>query len=576
MTSPFRLLWSRLRSLVSKDRLDREFDDELATHLELLIDDARRRGLSESDARREALLKLGRPASLREQHRDARGFPLVDALVQDCRYAVRMLWKSPAFTVVVTLTLALGIGANTALFSLVDNLLLRSLPIREPDRLVQLQIDQIRDPGGRRKPWWEFRRPAFDAVRAQNQVFDAVVGFGRFEDRPTIAVDGAEEPFREVEQVSENFFTGLGVSPVIGRSPDASDGNVAVISTRWWRARFGGREDVIGRALTINGKKLHDRRRRPAAVPRIRDRPFLGCLDLAHLQRAETDCPPAAGCHARAGTGGGASNPPSVPCSSGIERFSLSQCRPRRWLWARDSPSCAVSTKALCSALMGLVTLVLLTTCTNVGNLIMLRNAARQRELTVRAALGAGRSRLLLQSLVETTLLAAAGCIAGLFLARSGVSIILSMLPLPVVPGGLEFHTDARVVGFATGVSALSALFFGLGPAWRGTDVDLTGALRSSQGVSAPIRTRLLGRVLVACQVGLSVLLLVGAGLFVQTLRNLSRLDMGFRPERLLQVSIDATRDPHRSAGRYQRRVTRWPWPPRYSVAYGHFQPRNW
>ena len=186
-------------------------------------------------------------------------------------------------------------------------------------------------------------------------------------------------------------------------------------------------------------------------------------------------------------------------------------------------------------ALMALVTLVLLTTCTNVGNLLMLRNAARRRELTVRAALGAGRSRLLVQSLVESTLLAAAGCIAGLFLARWGVSIILSMLPLPA-PGGLAFAADARVVGFAMGVSVLSVLLFGLGPAWRATDVDLTGALRSSQGVTAPKRTRRLGRVLVACQVGLSVLLLVGAGLFVQTLRNLSHLDMGFSADRLLQV----------------------------------------
>jgi putative ABC transport system permease protein len=177
-------------------------------------------------------------------------------------------------------------------------------------------------------------------------------------------------------------------------------------------------------------------------------------------------------------------------------------------------------------ALMALVAVVLLTTCTKVGHLLMVRNAARRRELVVRAALGAGRSRLIVQSLVESTLLAVAGCIAGLFFARWGVSIMLSMLPLPAPPGGLAFDADARVVGFAAGVSVLSVLLFGLGPAWRATDVDLTGALRSSQGVTAPKRTRRLGRVLVACQVGLSVLLLVGAGLFVQTVRNLSRLDM--------------------------------------------------
>jgi putative ABC transport system permease protein len=190
MTSRLRTIWSRVRSFVKKGQLDREFDDELATHLELLTDDARKRGLSDADAQRDALLKLGPPTSLREQHRDARGLPLVDALVQDSKYAIRTLWKSPAFTTVVTLTLALGIGANTALFSLVDNLLLRSLPVRDPDRLVQLQIDQIRDPDGRRKPWMYFDRPVFDAARGRNQAFSDVVGFGRFDDRPTITVDG--------------------------------------------------------------------------------------------------------------------------------------------------------------------------------------------------------------------------------------------------------------------------------------------------------------------------------------------------------------------------------------------------
>jgi len=540
MTSPFRLLWSRLRSLVSKDRLDRDFDDELATHLELLTDDARRRGLSEPDARREALLKLGRPASLREQHRDARGFPLLNALVQDSRYAVRVLWKSPAFTVVVTLTLALGIGANTALFSLVDNLLLRSLPVRDPDRLVQLQVFSAhRIPGLFPKPWASsFDRTVFDSVRAQKQVFADLVGFMRLEDRPTITVDGAVEPEREVEQVSANFFTGLGVSPILGRSPVASDDNVAVISARWWRDRFGRREDVIGRALTIAGNsysiigvappRFHgfevDRSADIWISPASED-----LMMVARLMPGVTPVQAQAAVH-------------PLLRQVVLERDPRSQSEPM------ETEALAVGQglsalrdqyKTALLALMALVAVVLLTTCTNVGNLLMLRNAARRRELTVRAALGAGRSRLIVQSLVESTLLAATGCIAGLLLAQWGVSIVLSMLPLPEPPGGLAFDADTRVVGFAAGVSVLSVLLFGFGPAWRATDVDLTGALRSSQGVTAPKRTRRLGRVLVACQIGLSVLLLVGAGLFVQTVRNLSRLDMGFSVDTLLQVKID-------------------------------------
>ncbi len=142
MTHWLRTIWSRLLAMVRKDRLDREFDEELTTHLELLIDEGRRRGISHTDARRQALRKLGGLASIREVHREQRGMPVLDVLAQDLRYAVRMLWKSPAFSAVVTLSLALGIGANTALFSLVDDLLLRSLPVREPDRLLQVQVRQ--------------------------------------------------------------------------------------------------------------------------------------------------------------------------------------------------------------------------------------------------------------------------------------------------------------------------------------------------------------------------------------------------------------------------------------------------
>ena len=252
MTSWFRLTWSRLRSLITKNQLEREFDEELTTHLELLTDEFRRRGLSAADARREALLKLGRPDRLREVHREQRGLPLFDILAQDVRYAVRMLLKSPAFTFVVTVSLALGIGANTALFSLVDGLLLRSLPVRAPDRLVQIQVVPVM-PGGFRKPFPVFEPSVFDAVRAHSQVVSEVVGFWRL-DRPTIAVDGAAEPAREVDQISTNFFRDLGVTPVIGRAPAPSDDAVAVISDRWWRARFGGSPGVLGRTLSVDGQ----------------------------------------------------------------------------------------------------------------------------------------------------------------------------------------------------------------------------------------------------------------------------------------------------------------------------------
>jgi predicted permease len=190
-------------------------------------------------------------------------------------------------------------------------------------------------------------------------------------------------------------------------------------------------------------------------------------------------------------------------------------------------------------ALTVLVTVLLLLTCANVGSLLMVRNTARRRELMVRVALGARRSRLVIQYLVESLVLAVLGGVLAMAFARWGVSFLLTMLPLSVPPPSLVFAVDARVVGFAACVSLISGFLFGLVPAWRATQIDLTGALRHNQE-STPTRTaRRLGRVLVACQVGLSMLLLVGAGLFLQTLRNLSHVDVGFDPNNLLQVSID-------------------------------------
>ena len=470
-------------------------------------------------------------------HREQRGLPVLDILAQDVRYAVRMLWKSPAFTIVVTLSLALGIGANTALFSLVDSLLLRSLPVRTPDRIVQIQVVPVL-PGGFRKPFPVFEPSVFDAVRAQDQVVSEVVGFLRL-DRPTIAVDGAAEPAREVDRISTNFFRDLGVTPVIGRAPDPSDDAVAVISDRWWRARFDRNAGVLGPYGEHRRSDVLDHRRRPAAVPRFHGREFRGRLDLVSRgdQGHDDDCAPRARRDGRSSAGGAARAHSSVPA----EPICLQAWQSETELVPAGQGLSQLRSqyRGALLALMVLVTLVLLTTCTNVGNLLMVRNAARNRELTVRAALGAGRSRLVLQYLVESTLLAAIGCALGLVLARWGVSIVLSMLPLPAIPESLMFHADARVLGFAAGVSLLSALLFGLAPAWRATEVDATACLRSSQGSTAPRNVRRLGRVLVACQVGLSVVLLVGAGLFVQTLRNLSRQDVGFNPDRLLQVSID-------------------------------------
>src|SRR5262245_33839330 len=221
MTAWLLAAWSRLRATFRADRLDRDLNEELAAHLEMLTDELRANGLSEHDARREAARKLGHLDLIREDHRHERGLPVLDLLMQSLRHALRRLVRTPAFSAIVIVTLSVGIGANTALFSLVDNLLLRSLPVRDPDQLVQLEV--YLGYTQRSKPHADrFDRATFAAVRAQKRMVEDVVGFDHT-DRVTITIDGNVEPERAVDWASPDFFRGLGVQPVIGRTADTLD-----------------------------------------------------------------------------------------------------------------------------------------------------------------------------------------------------------------------------------------------------------------------------------------------------------------------------------------------------------------
>jgi predicted permease len=525
--------WSRLRATFTADRLDRDLDEELAAHLEMLTDELRADGLSEQDARREAARKIGHLDLIREDHRQARGLPTLDLLAQSLRHALRRLARTPVFTAVVLLTLSVGIGANTALFSLVDNLLLRSLPVRAPEQLVQLEV--YLGYSQRSKPHADrFDRATFAAVRAQKRIVEDVVGFDHT-DRVTITIDGESEPERAVDWASPDFFRGLGVQTVIGRSADTLDSNVAVISARWWRSRFGSNADVLGRALAIDGTPytiigVAPPRFHGFDIDRSTDIWIRGAprnlMMVARLRPGVSAQQARVALHPllTSGLDVRAEDEPLVTETRAVGQ-GVSELRTQYGgaLWA----------------LMALVTLVLFTTCANVGNLVMLRNTARRRELALRSALGAGRSRLLLHSFVETTLLAVAGCVGGLLLARWGVAIVVAMLPL-ASPGSLAFQADQRVLVFASAICALSALLFGVGPALRVSNIDVASTLQTGFGSTAPKRARYFGRVLVSAQVAFSVLLLAGAGLFVQTLRNLSRLQMGYNTERLVELGLDS------------------------------------
>jgi len=458
--------------------------------------------------------------------------------MRDVRYALRMLWKTPAFTVVVTLSLALGIGANTALFSLVDSLLLRSLTVSNPAQLVF--VTQTFSGMGIRKSAETLPKPTFDYVREHNPIFSEIVGFARLI-RPAVSLEGVADSSRQVEHISTNFFRDLGVTPMIGRAPEAADGAVAVVSYGLWRTRYGGDPRVLGRALTVEGQQYMIV---GVAPPRFFGLSFDTPADIWIPAPAEAPLQMIARLKPEV-------SPQQGEAAMQVLFRQLARVQPNTATWddERMRAELLPAGKGLSQvrtqyrgpllALAVLVTLVLLITCTNVANLLTLRNSARGRELSVRAALGAGRRSLLATSLIESAMLAAMGGALGLAFAKWGVSIILSMLPVAMVPETLAFTVDARVLAFAGGVSLVSALFFGLLPAWRATRGDLTAGLRATQSTPTK-RMRRLGRVLVACQVGLSILLLVGAGLFVRTLTNLARIDVGFNPDGLIQVLLDS------------------------------------
>jgi predicted permease len=537
MSAWLRTLWSRCRAMLTSSRLDRDFDDELTTHLELLVDEERRRGLAPADARREALRRLGRLDLLRETHRAQRGLPFLDWLAQDVRYGLRMLWKSRGFTAVAVVSLALGIGGNTALFSLVDNLLIRTLPVRDPGSLVQLQVRATTL--GMGKTGGSFPTIVFDRLRERNDLFDHIAGYSPL-DRPAVVLDGYVDTSRHGERVSANFLRDLGVAPVLGRMPVPAEVDVAVISHRLWRSRFGERTNVLGSALTVDGRAYTIV---GVAPPRFVGLSIDTSADLWIVTAPGDPQQPVA--RLKPGV-----TPAQAQVAVAMVFDQIVRDHPRTIPWGpRMEVVLAPAGKGLSRlrteyqrpllALGALVTLVLLITCTNVANLLMVRNCARARERTVRVAVGASRGRLALQYLVESVLLVGLGAVLGLLFARWGVSVLHSMLPVPAIPEILVFQLDGRLLGFVLVMSLLSVLLFGLAAAWRAAHVDLTVALRSGTTSSHARSPRSLGRWLVGCQVALSVLLLAGAGLFVKTLRNLGQVDVGFNADRLVQVKLD-------------------------------------
>lgn len=587
MITWLRPLLHRLRSLFRRAQHDRDLDAELRSHLEAAVERNLAQGMSPEQARRQALLDFGGLEQTRQIYRERRGLPFLDTLLQDLRFAFRMLRKSPGFTSVAVLTLSLGIGANTAIFSLIDAVLLRSLPVDNPQRLVVFQWAAHRSPNlkghynympcpsanssGEHGCWFSY--PMLQQFQSLQEEFSGVtalcgnVGPNLRGNGPAIFVAG--------EMVTGNFFETLGIGAALGRTFGPSDDKpgappVAVLSYGYWQRAFGADPAAVGKTIWLNNVPVTIVGVAAKGFPDLdpaRTRPIW--LPLSVSQQIGMDL-----------YGSVSGDHPSLRAGDDVwwtyvvarlkEGISLGQAqaaadalfhndvlnKSKEFFKADDAPRLLLmrAPQAISSLreqfstpltiLMTAVGLVLLVACANVAGLMLARSATRQRELAVRLALGAGRARITRQLLTESLLLSLAGGASGVLLAYWSVrSLVTFMSRGGLWPSHLAVQLDLRALLFTVAASVLTGILFGLAPAFRGMRLDLTPALKETPAaLAAGASTRQwlnLGSGLVVAQVALAILALSGAGLLVRTLENLKSINPGFDIRNILLFRMD-------------------------------------
>jgi predicted permease len=569
MLARLRSLW---RNLVHRRRRDREIDEELTTLHALLVEEKLRDGLTLEAARRAAALEVGRPHIVGEYIRDVRAGAFVESLFQDVRYGMRMLRRSPLFAATAVLSLAAGIGANTTIFTLVNALMLRELRVEKPRELVELgRITQYGRGGS-------FSYPIYRTLRDENAAFAGVLAMAR---GTMSAVSDAERP-PAGRLVSGNFFDVLGVAPQAGRlltpaddRPDSADA-VAVISDGLWRRQFGASAAAIGSALRVDKTTFTIVGVLPASfddplVGRgadffmpiaserwLRRRTWLDKPDLNWLAIVGRLRPGVSMAQAAANLDPIFLRFMDAFAAAQPDRDAQQQLRAHRLFLQPASTGLSDLRRDFSKPvllLMGAVSLVLLIACANVVNLLLARAVTRRREVALRLAIGAGRVRLVRQFLTETLLLGLAGGAAGLAIAAFGAPVLLALVSQGATPVALDVSPDARLVGFTFGIAILSSLLAGVLPALRTARVDITAALEGGHRAVTSRWSRLWGRTLIAAQIALSLVLLIGASLLLSTLRNIRAFDPGFDRDHVLLVGLDPARagfDAARAARYYQ------------------------
>ncbi len=557
-------LWRRLLFYARRDRFDRELEEEMRFHLEMKAQENAEAGMKPEEARYAAQRQFGNQTLLQEVSRDMWGARSIETLFQDLRFGMRMLLKNPGFTAVIVITLALGIGANTAIFSLINTALLKTLPVKDPQQLVFFMV------AGPRGMGTGFSYPLLRQFNQNNHSFTGITAAsapGRM--RMAEPGTGGQVELVQAGRVSGNFFSGLGVRAVAGRTLSEDDDSptggrpVAVISYNYWKRRFGLDPGVIGRKITLDDFAF--------TIVGVAPPGFFGIevgsnTDLWWPIRMTPQVIPGAqslndGGHRwlylMARLKPGMNLEQAQAEMNTVFRQQLNEIAPERlasltttqrdnyfaqniklvaggagFSWLRER------VKQPLLILLIVVGLVLLIACANVANLLLARAATRRKEIAVRQALGAGRFRLIRQLFTESLLLAASGGALGLLLAQWSARLLLAYLPQEQTTT-FDLTPDAQVLTFTLAVSLLTSLLFGLAPALGATRLDLSSSLKDAAGGRQGHLRLTPHKLLIVTQVALSLFLLAGAGLFVRSLRNLKNLDAGFDRENVTLFSLN-------------------------------------
>jgi predicted permease len=534
----------RVRALFRLGEVEDELDEELRFHFDREVQKYIGRGISEEEAKRMARLAFGGREKVKEDCREARGTGFIELTLDDAKYAIRQLVGNPTFSVVMILTLALSIGANSAIFSVINGVLLKRLPYEQPERLVRIFLSSHDFPKFELNPW------DFLDFRVRNHSFESIAAFTRGD----VQISGDEEPVKlNGFGITSGYFRVLGLRPELGREFDyqaeiPGNGLQAILSDRLWRMRFGADPNIIGRKITLNMQPFTV----VGVMPAGTEHPGNEYHSVAYGESVDVWWP---------FSFGGNSSQRGSHFIEGIGRLkpgvSVDHARAEMnaimMQLGREHPDgdsgwkvlviplyteVVGASRQMLLVLLGAVGIVLLIACANAANLLMARATARQREIAVRLAMGAPRFRVVRQLLTESLVISCAGGVLGLLMAFSGVRALVMLLPANF-PRANDIHVSWPVLLFTLAVSLATGLLFGLAPAMQASRIDpKEGLQKATCGTTAGKHQNGLRSALVMAEVGLASVLLIGAGLMLRTFLNLIHLNPGFREDHLLTATL--------------------------------------